>query len=254
MQNASVTNDVSYYGAWPRNRTSQLARYTAAVFAAALTLSALAEQRTTADSLLAVDSHRSEIVLRLMTQWQSELPALQRESFREKLAGLRADSLLAASLVGSFDGVLEVLSAHEKSESSVDVHALSGAGEQSKAIGDPGRDMPYTPITPCKLIDTRGLTGTPIVGGAFAASERHSYAVPSGACAGLPTTGIGAILVSAATSSSSAGGGILSMMNVAATAPVTNIFGTGYASVNTILTSGSAGQFDAQISGVAGCI
>lgn len=42
-----------------------------------------------------------------MTQWQSDVAAPQRESFKAKLAGLRADRLLAASLVGSFDGVLQ---------------------------------------------------------------------------------------------------------------------------------------------------
>ena len=115
-----------------------------------------------ADPLLSVDMNRQEIVGRLMTQWQGDVAAPQRESFKEKLAGLRADRLLAVSLVGSFDGVLQVLYGQEKADqAAVARNTLSTLGTNAnqrdgqKALGDASIDLVYTPLTPCRLFDTR---------------------------------------------------------------------------------------------------
>ncbi len=62
------------------------------------------------DALLSIDLNRETVVEKITASWAKEIPAAQIESFKAKLAGLRADQLLAANLAGSFDGVLEVLS------------------------------------------------------------------------------------------------------------------------------------------------
>ena len=124
-----------------------------------------------ADPLLSVDMNRGEIVSRLMALWQNEFAAPQRESFKDKLSALRADRLLAVSLVGTFDGVLEVLSGQEKSDQALatlmSFSAATGSGSR-KALGDPTRDLVYTPITPCLIADSRigaaGGLSNPLLG------------------------------------------------------------------------------------------
>jgi trimeric autotransporter adhesin len=104
-----------------------------------------------ADPLLSVDMNRSEIITRLMTQWQGEIGVNQRDNLRSKLNALRADRLLAASLLGSFDGVLELLATQEQ---------LSLANsERSKVLGSAALDLVYTPVTPCRILDTRSAGG-----------------------------------------------------------------------------------------------
>lgn len=116
-----------------------------------------------ADPLLSVDLNRVEIVSKLMTQWQGDIAQPQRESFKQKLDGLRADRLLAVSLVGSFDGVLEVLYGQEKSNAALSVLAATRPrqNDSRKALGDVGADLVYTPITPCRILDTRVVSGGP---------------------------------------------------------------------------------------------
>jgi hypothetical protein len=198
-------------------------------------------------ALLAVDKNRVSIIDTIVAQWRTELAPttsprelkVQLDEVRESLSSLRADKLLAASAARTYGGLKQVFTEAD-------------AGQKRKSLGTVANDSVYTPITPCKLIDTRGLTGTPITGGAFAASERRTYTI-AGLCPGLPTTELNALMVSAATQNTGAGSGILSLMGVGVTAPVTNIFGpSAYASVTTIIDTNATGQFDAQISGVAG--
>jgi hypothetical protein len=198
-------------------------------------------------ALLAIDKNRGAIIDTIVEQWRGEIGTvvtpqalnMQMSDLRASLSKLRADKLLAASLARTYDGLKRVF-------------AEADAADKPKTLGSLGNDSVYTPITPCKLIDTRGLTGTPITGGAYAAGEKRTYTI-AGLCTGLPTTDLNAIMVSAATQNTGAGSGILSLMGVGVAAPVTNIFGpNAYASVTTIIDTNITGQFDAQISGVAG--
>ncbi len=174
------------------------------------------------DALLAVELNRAAVVQKIALAWAHELPGAQLQSFTGQLGGLRADALLSASLSGSFEGVLEVVhaarapgeglnpalgSAHTfyASQSALKnspVPAaqnggfLSEVSEKSKTLGDAGADLVYTPITPCRLFDTRaGLAsamGT--VGGTFSNQQRKTI-TPAGAC-GIPTTGVASLFLS----------------------------------------------------------
>jgi hypothetical protein len=113
----------------------------------------------------------------------------------------------------------------------------------------------YTPITPCKLVDTRtpGTGYAYAAGGAFTNGQKRTY--NSYSSCGPTVANMAAIQVSVNTQYTGAGGGILSLMANLAAAPVTNIFYFGYAPVTTVVPvngSGAGGLFDAQISGVAG--
>src|SRR5438552_9250132 len=83
----------------------------------------------------------------------------------------RSDHLLAASLIGSLQGLRDVLA-----------NALTAhAKVQTKALGDAGDDVVYTPVTPCRLVDTRNAFAAVYQGaGAFTGGEIRNYAVQGG--------------------------------------------------------------------------
>ena len=205
-----------------------------------------------ADPLLSVDMNRGEIVSRLMTQWQGELAAPQRENFKDKLSGLRADRLLAVSLVGTFVGVLEVLDGQEKSDRALATLSALGSRDGRKALGDPDKDLLYTPLSPCRLFDTRPYSSAlGQLGGTFAANTRRAI-VPAGACA-IPGSGVKSLVISATTLNNTINsGGFLAML--APAAPVTTVvdifnIGSSWSGSNTIVATGAAGQFDVYVSG-----
>jgi trimeric autotransporter adhesin len=176
---------------------------------------------TRPDALLAIDLNRAAVVEKISALWSKEIPANQTHAFKGKLGALRADQLLSASLTGSFDGVLEILNtspADTRSAPAVgsaqtfyaaqteikNVSILSGQNtqfsseisEKSKALGEAAIDLVYTPVTPCRLFDTRaGLAsamGT--VGGTFN-NQQTKTINPNGAC-GIPTSGVASIFLS----------------------------------------------------------
>lgn len=205
-----------------------------------------------ADSLLSVDVNRRDIVSRLLTQWQSEVPEAQRDSLKRMLTGLRADRLLAATLVGSFESLLEVVQSQEGATRGMASIATARSGEQ-KALGDANIDVVYTPVTPCRLFDTRvgqpSALGT--LGGSFTPNSGRNI-VPSGAC-GIPGTGVKSLLISFTTlNNTPSSGGYISML--APAAPVTttsDIFNNGqqWSASVTAVPTGTAGQFVVYVSG-----
>ena len=113
--------------------------------------------------LLTVDQNRTTVVNRIVTQWGDALGAsgagISKRQLEEMLTSLRADQLLVASLAGNLDGLRAV----------IDGAVSANAGSQAKliatkALGASGSDLVYTPVSPCRLFDTRasqGGLGTP---------------------------------------------------------------------------------------------
>jgi trimeric autotransporter adhesin len=156
---------------------------TAALFAFCLAPGIHASNAATApDALLQVDLNRAAIVERVVSAWAKEVPAGQLSSFKDKLSELRADQLLAANLSGSLDGVLEVMNSHEKA--SALLNAKLSPADNSKALGDVAADVVYTPITPCRFLDTRGANSPVFAGGIYTAGQTRTYQV-TGNC-GVP--------------------------------------------------------------------
>ncbi len=168
---------------------------------------ALAQTETTKpDALLAIDMNRSEVAEKINRAWVHEIPFAQRASLREKLGSLRADELLAASLAGSFEGVLEVLASASTSIAAERyVPALGSAktlfatrhdlpaallsaqsADRAKAVGETARDLVYTPLTPCRLFDSRDGQPSAVgqLGGVF--SNQMTRLITSGDKCGIP--------------------------------------------------------------------
>ena len=77
---------------------------------------------------------------------------------------LRADRLFAVSLAAELDAVESVLA-----ESASD--ALPARDVQVKALGDANADLTYTPLNPCRILDTRAAGG----GGPLAANVARTF-------------------------------------------------------------------------------
>lgn len=121
---------------------------------------------TAPSALLSIDLHRDTVIDRIIAEWGESLERSQanlgRAQLRVMLLGLRADHLLAASLAGSLSGLRDVLA------QALTTTTPSTLGQkQTKALGDGGQDLVYSPRTPCRLFDTRssqGGLGTPTLG------------------------------------------------------------------------------------------
>ena len=184
-----------------------------------------------ADPLAAIDLNRNAIIADIVQGFEGDRAALTK-----RLAALRADRLLSASLASTRASLESILLEAEKSHDAVTRRS------SAKALGS---DLAYTPLAPCRLIDTRGLDAL-IQGGAFAPNERRAY-VPNGKCS-LPVTGVASILISFTTENLTPNsGGYLAILPPAA--PVTASvdvfnFGAEWSASNTAVASGPAAQFD----------
>jgi hypothetical protein len=139
------------------------------------------------DPLLAIDQHRASVVERIVAAWGAPLAqssaAISIDELRSLLEGLRADHLLAASLAGTLDGVRDVL-ANAMVASSTTKPSL----RQTKALGDKTIDSVYTPVTPCRLVETRGAFSAVYQGNGTAAhtplpfgpNEIRTYTIQGG--------------------------------------------------------------------------
>lgn len=149
--------------------------------AAIVTAASAAPPVVKPDPLLAIDQNRATVVNRVVETWAEPLArstaGLTREQLGEMLAALRADHLMAASLAGSLEGLRDVLARSMVGDSSVATGRVRG-----KALGDPNADLTYTPVVPCRILDTR-IIGGPLQPGVARIFEGYlsSFAVQGGA-------------------------------------------------------------------------
>ena len=112
---------------------------------------------STADALLAIDGNRASVVERIVATWGPELARSRAnvavDDLRASLFALRADHLLAASLAGTVEGVRAAIGLDP---GAVVAARKGGAAAQEKALGNSDVDVVYTPVTPCRLVETRG--------------------------------------------------------------------------------------------------
>jgi hypothetical protein len=116
-------------------------------------------------SLLAVEQNRRAIVEGVIDRWRQSLKqafgagASQKESeLRAILMGLRSDLLLSASLAGSIEGLFTGMRDPGDAirDGAVD---NKKAPVNDKALGNISQDVVFTPLTPCRIADTREAGG-----------------------------------------------------------------------------------------------
>jgi hypothetical protein len=134
-------------------------------------------QRAIGSSLLSVDQHRETIVDGIVAQWGDKISAttaMGPAQLREALFALRSDRLLAASLAGTADALLDVMS--PRASAAVDKEDV-----QTKALTNANADLTYVPVTPCRLVETRNAFAAVFQGGGpFSPGEIRTYTIQSG--------------------------------------------------------------------------
>jgi hypothetical protein len=121
-------------------------------------------------ALLTIDQNRSTVVDRIVNQWGDALvrsnAAISAAQLRQILSGLRSDHLLAASLAGSIEGLRDVVSgALVRTDAAVSTTLM-----HTKSLGDTTDDLVYTPVVPCRIVDTRSGAG-----GVFAPQTQRDW-------------------------------------------------------------------------------
>ncbi|MFO1303330.1 MAG: tail fiber domain-containing protein [Burkholderiales bacterium] len=134
--------------------------------------------RQVTSPLLAIDRNRATVVDRVVAQWGEELArsnaGITQAQLREMLLAMRADQLLAASLVGNLEGLRNVVAAALVSEADI-------KPSLAKALGDASQDVTYVPVTPCRLVETRGTFAAVYQGGgAFTPNQIRTYTLQGG--------------------------------------------------------------------------
>ncbi len=154
---------------------------------ACLVAKAAATERIVPNALLTIDQNRPTVIERIVGEWGDRLASssagIPPAQLREILGGLRADALLAASLAGSLDGLRDVVATAMTSTAPLKPGRVS-----AMALGDTNVDLVYTPITPCRILDTRNGTIAPynsvMVGGAaFPVTANLANFAPQGGSA-----------------------------------------------------------------------
>ncbi len=139
-----------------------MSRFVLAPLAVALSALLLAPHSLADPSspLFVVEQQRSALVTRLAKQWSDAfavLPMARRlthEQFSNALFALRADRLFAVTLAGDAEAVEAVLGEAKREAAQPRVAA--------KALGDATVDLTYTPINPCRILDTRAIAAGPL--------------------------------------------------------------------------------------------
>src|SRR5438477_4386429 len=116
-------------------------------------------QHVVPSALLTIDQNRATVVERIVGEWGDRLARTNAGIFptqlRQILSGLRSDHLLAASLAGSVEGLRDVVSgALVRTDAAVPPTLM-----HTKSLGDTTDDLVYTPVVPCRIVDTRSGGG-----------------------------------------------------------------------------------------------
>ena len=129
------------------------------VSAAAFIAGNASSQHIAPNALLTIDQNRVTVIDRIVGEWGDRLAmsnaGISSPQLRQILSGLRSDHLLAASLAGSVEGLRDVVSgALVRTDA-----AVSPTLKHTKALGDTTDDLVYTPVVPCRIVDTRSGAG-----------------------------------------------------------------------------------------------
>jgi hypothetical protein len=119
---------------------------------------------------------------RIVADWGNDLAksnaGITVEHLRSMLLAMRSDYLLAASIAGSLEGLRNVIAS-----SLVGVAPVKPI--TAKMLGDTADDLTYTPVTPCRILDTRLDSGGTLLSGQtrswLAANPAGTFASQGGA-------------------------------------------------------------------------
>ncbi len=136
---------------------------------------ALAAQQYEQERLAAIDADRQGVVQQLAEKWASASGESAEDLAQVILYNTSGHDLLALQGATSFDQVKGIL-AGESSDGSV----------AALTLGDLNEDLVFTPVTPCRVVDTRFAAGGAIPANGFRNFNVHGSGVTIGGQGGNP--------------------------------------------------------------------
>jgi hypothetical protein len=115
------------------------------------------------EALASVAQNRETVIQETVDRWRSQLPsAVPSQNIQDEGAALRAalerapvDRLLAASQAQTYEELADLLRDGWEGASVVPLEP----GQSPNTLGSTSGDLVFTPVTPCRIIDTRSATG-----------------------------------------------------------------------------------------------
>src|SRR5579863_2865891 len=165
----------------------------------------------------------------IASRWQAAARASGRwdDTYAEEIQGalmkLQPDNLLAAGEASSYEGMMRVLatgSATPRRAPGPNLELLP------RALGDLADDMVYTPVTPCRIVDTRFAAAGPVIANTTRAfdmdgSSFASQGGNSGPC-GIPF-GVAQAVAMTVTVTQPVAVGFLTAWSVATSQPLSSV-------------------------------
>jgi hypothetical protein len=118
------------------------------------------EQRQAA--LAAIAQDRAAFVAGILSRWSTEIAALDvndkaRNGLQTVLMGADAEKLYNASVAGTYDQFQATLFGKYVGDAAATI--IPGEPGPPNALGSASLDLVYTPVNPCRALDTRYATG-----------------------------------------------------------------------------------------------
>jgi hypothetical protein len=192
------------------------------------------ETESRARELAAISADRDRVVREIVDQWRSSLrpanPSLNDDGGLAELHGSLSvappEALLAAREAQSYEAVLAAIGARRQPV----VVALEPGQVIPNTLGSTSADLVFTPITPCRIVDTRLATGGwagkigPAAGNWFSVNLTDFTAQGGAAsCPGMPTAFNPAGVAINLTSTGQTGPGNLRVVACGATLPTVSL-------------------------------
>ncbi len=120
--------------------------------------------------LAAIHADRQNVIQTLAQTWATTTSETV-EVLVEKLGSLRTDQLLAIQDASTLDQIKRIMLGHRPGDGDV-VADLKSQAVEPLALGDDDEDLVFTPVTPCRIVDTRFAPG-----GAIPANSTRNFRV-----------------------------------------------------------------------------
>ncbi len=186
-----------------------------------------------ASAVAEVEANRGAVIREVIERWRGQYPSADASQniaggeaeMSAALERASADRLLAASRAESFGEALAALSGRWGG-----AIALEPGTAIPNTLGSTSEDLVFTPITPCRIVDTRTATGGwagkigPNSGNWFSVNLAN-FSAQGGAtsCPGMPTTFNPAAIAINLTSTGQTGAGNLRVVACGAGTPVVSL-------------------------------
>lgn len=190
---------------------------------------------TGASAVAEVEANRGAVIREIVERWRGQFPSADASQniaggeaeMSAALEGASAEKLLAARQAESLGEALAAVKGRSEGPGAI---ALEPGTAIPNTLGSTSDDLVFTPITPCRIVDTRTATGGwagkigPNSGNWFSVNLAN-FSAQGGAtsCPGMPTTFNPAAIAINLTSTGQTGAGNLRVVACGAGTPVVSL-------------------------------